>query len=524
MSGVIECHLKPYLQPFERELAIRELIVLSGSEPREVQPNVYQVESRMPIAQLSHHAVYWESFHNGSSFLSTQVRYEMSAERSRRAATRSPEGRYDGAELPKRRVLRYGPHDAHEYRGKFFPQLVRAAINLSDLPSDSLIADPMIGSGTTAVEALLSGHRTIGMDLNPLSVAISRSKIEALQLRPEAIERSYAQYAEALSRLRAGLIYFRTLPSGDQEYLERWFSRSSLAHLDRVIRAIRDVRDRRARRVFEIALSNSLRSISYQKDDDLRVRRDPESAAEDPVTVCRIEIERQARLIGALAVEMDSPVEASRANVGVGDIRTLTEHWERWSGRVDLIVTSPPYATALPYLDTDRLSLVYLGLLGRGGHRDHDLRMIGNREVTKRHRSIYLRRLDEQGHLLPDTVTSVIRTIQGLNSDAAVGFRRLNLPSLLSKYFFDMRTAFYQMAAVARPASPMVMVVGNNHTVAGGERIEIRTPQLLASIAETIGYSIVDSIPMDMLTSRDIFRSNAGTAEAILMLRTPSGA
>ncbi|RMD68589.1 MAG: hypothetical protein D6822_06695, partial [Cyanobacteria bacterium J149] len=33
--------------------------------------------------------------------------------------------------LPNRRCLRYGTHGIHEYRGKFFPQLVRSLINIS---------------------------------------------------------------------------------------------------------------------------------------------------------------------------------------------------------------------------------------------------------------------------------------------------------------------------------------------------------------------------------------------------------
>ena len=46
-----------------------------------------------------------------------------------------------------------------------------------------------------------------------------------------------------------------------------------------------------------------------------------------------------------------------------GDCAKHRRCFEQVTGKVDAIITSPPYATALPYLDTDRLSLIYLGLL-----------------------------------------------------------------------------------------------------------------------------------------------------------------
>lgn len=51
--------------------------------------------------------------------------------------------------IPNRRVLRYGPHGAHEYRGKFFPQLVRALLNIAAVKRGDVVLDPMCGSGTT---------------------------------------------------------------------------------------------------------------------------------------------------------------------------------------------------------------------------------------------------------------------------------------------------------------------------------------------------------------------------------------
>ena len=66
------------------------------------------------------------------------------------------------------------------------------------------------------------------------------------------------------------------------------------------------------------------------------------------------------------------------------------------------------------------------------------------------------------------------------------------------------------------------MVIGNNHTIAGGERVEIETANLLVDIASVVGMKFEKRIPMEMLVSRDIFKNNAVASEEILCFRSPS--
>ncbi len=185
---------------------------------------------------------------------------------------------------------------------------------------------------------------------------------------------------------------------------------------------------------------------------------------------------------------------------------------------VDAVITSPPYATALPYIDTDRLSLIYLGLLARGDHRARDMLMIGNREITNRMRLNYWEFYKENKSVLPEKTCAMIDLIDSLNKASSVGFRRRNMSALLSKYFFDMRKVMTQVAIFLKPGGSMFLVVGNNRTEAGGQPIEIRTAEHLMEIAESLGFRAVDDMAMDMLSSRDIFRKNAVPSERIIQV------
>ena len=175
MAGLeIVCQLKPYIQPFERILAIKELEALSGARPLpelnsdadaagSTEPLTYRVQLAASSSTLADRLTYWERVYpNGNPFsseLTRQVRREATTNLIKNGIiAESVQSRLPfGAEilLPNRRNLRYGPHGIHEYRGKFFPQLVRSLLNIAGAGSTSLILDPMCGSGTTPTEAVL---------------------------------------------------------------------------------------------------------------------------------------------------------------------------------------------------------------------------------------------------------------------------------------------------------------------------------------------------------------------------------
>ena len=228
-----------------------------------------------------------------------------------------------------------------------------------------------------------------------------------------------------------------------------------------------------------------MRSVSWQKIDDLRVRKEIRLDVDtDPKKEFLEELARSVRAVLALRYQEKS-TQFLAHHIVAGDARRCSEVWSKHKGKVDVVITSPPYATALPYLDTDRLSLCYLGLLPRPEHRTRDQLMIGNREVTDRIRREYITRFESHGTSLPMSVRSIIKKIENLNEGTGVGFRRRNLPALLSNYFFDMRDVLSGIFDLLKAGSGAFIVVGNSHTIAGGKRVDIETARLLGEIAKS---------------------------------------
>lgn len=531
--NALTCSVKPYIQPFERQLALQELRALASGpvlplDGDDATARTFSITSDNDALTLRGALAYWQFIGDPAEGITIQLRREATAgARGNGASAKDATAPLLAAgqlKLPNRRCLRYATHGLHEYRGKFFPQLVRALMNVARLPNDAVVLDPMCGSGTTLVEARLAGRRSYGLDMNPLSVFLADVKCRALSLRPAALTSACSHLQEMLAApppVPEAFRRFAELPKGDQAYLARWFAPQTLEELDCVEAAIRQLPTKALRAFYRVCLSNILRGVSWQKNDDLRVRKDVrELSAGETVARFLQEALRSTRTVATFLSER-CPSRMGRYAVREADARQAAQVFPNLAGQVDAIITSPPYATALPYIDTDRLSLIYLGLLPHAGHRSRDASMIGNREITIRKRTELWAFFEVRKIVLPSETRALIERIDRLNNEGSVGFRRRNLSALLAKYFFDMRESLQEAFSLLKPGGAMFLVVGNNRTTAGGQLIEIRTADHLGAMARDVGFRLQDEVAMDMLASRDVFRKNAMLSEQILRLEKP---
>lgn len=518
---VLRC--KKYIQPFERVLALAELKGLLGRPAKgllvESAPDTVSLATA-DVAILKNRLTYWDVIEfGGEVFLPRQIQYELSEFNG----TQLPLGEFGVSDLPKRRKLRYGSHDLHEYRGKFFPQLVRSLINAAGLKPGDIVLDPMCGSGTTNVEARSLGMTTLGADLNPLSVFISKVKSSVFELSNEDFSFIEKVFLEGIveDNAKSAEPELRW-DAKNFEYLSRWFDYKALQELDYVLGKIEEQSSNKILADFlKVCLSNIVRTVSWQSDEDLRVRKNTfnyESGV--AITLFKDEVKKNIGKLSWYLSIKDTESVAADCTIVEGDSRFLTNLHPKYIGKCDVIITSPPYATALPYLDTDRLSLVVLGLLSRSEHRGREYNLIGNREISENQRSELWRTYLERRAELPEELNTMIDELAKSNHKSGVGFRRRNLPALLSKYFLDMLDSMTQASKMMKPNCYAFYVVGNNSTSVDGIRTEISTDTFLWEIGKRAGWNQVAFLNMELLPSRDIFRKNRGSSESILVFKS----
>ena len=181
----------------------------------------------------------------------------------------------------------------------------------------------------------------------------------------------------------------------------------------------------------------------------------------------------------------------------LGDIRQVEQIHSPYleqDNQVDLIITSPPYATALPYIDTDRLSLAFLNLLNKRQKTAVERTLIGSREIqTKIKNQLEQEFFDNYNHCpLPQEIKETIKLIYDLNTNSQVGFRRKNKASLLYRYFHRYADGNVTNAACTSQKGGVCMVIiGDNVTAAGDAKrqIPIRTARYLMLVGESVGFS-----------------------------------
>lgn len=507
--SALKLEIKPYLQPFEAKLALRELHALVGENVSITERfGYYLVNGPVGEQFLRERLTFWQRVGRSELVPTIQTALEFTQ-------NGLPAGALTGS-LHNARRLRYGPHDIHEYRGKFFPQLVRGLLNISGISPGALVLDPMAGSGTTPCEAIAAGYSAIAVDLNPLSVLITRVKAGVVLEDALGFRKTTSAYLDRFANFSA-ISPAKVWGQRDLEYLQRWFAPEAISDLATVVSFLSSIRRPLYRDFLSVCLSNIIRGISWQKDVDLRVRKEvkpyePGSASGRFTS----EVNRQVdRIFPYLCALPKLDIQPS-LHVYNGDSLRVHCLLEEFRNRVGAIVTSPPYATALPYLDTDRLSLVVLGLVPRGAERDVECRMVGTREISERERKAQWDDYQSRKHILPQKVTRLIDSIAKHNHEDGVGFRRRNLPSLLARYFLSMRDAMLSAREIMIRSANAFYVVGNNSTFVNGEKVEIPTDEFLFEIGDSVGWRQRELIPMELLVSRDIFKENRGSAETIL--------
>ncbi len=215
----------------------------------------------------------------------------------------------------------YATHGLFPYRGKFHPQLIKAMMNVIGVGKGDLVLDPMTGSGTTNVEASLIGINSIGYDMNPFAVFMSRAKLQGLSLTQEELD-----------ALRE---------DGESE-----FEGLSLRGVQQTLGEISEIQ---TSKVHPILLLAYLDALGYSKR--VKTKKFPELL---PIVLARY----VAAIGNFIHVRDQLELTLGHAQVEQRDARDLDKIR---SDSVDAIITSPPYSFAIDYLKGDRLQLEYLG-------------------------------------------------------------------------------------------------------------------------------------------------------------------
>lgn len=489
-------HPYKYL-PYELELANREVKTLLPETAISVTPKGLQLRGGFD-AETARRLVYFAGIADGERYTPTM---------------QSQLERVNG-NSPNRQSTRYSAHGLHEYKGKFNPQIVRAILNILDIPTGSRVLDPFCGSGTSLLECVHMGMNAVGTDINPLAIFIANAKLIAISMPAGALR---ADLAKVIRRERTIKLPKKGRDLAREEYLLAWFTPEFYEVIERLRLTIEEVGPPMSAPLLSIA-SNLLRDYSLQDPNDLRIRRRKSPLPDRPFIAAYEEAVNQ--FIDKLeeAQQIVTPGKATSRAI-LTDSRTATAKALGSTEKFDCALTSPPYATALPYIDTQRLSLVWLGLIPPSEILPLETRLVGSREVRgQQSKRVLLDQLLSNVADLPEGQARYCHTLQQALGEGD-GFRRQAVPLLLYRYFAGMAQVFSAMRPLMRRGAPFALIVGGNHTILSGKRFDINTPQHLAEIASSCGWTHAETVPLQTYQRYGYHMDNAVTTEAMVIVR-----
>jgi hypothetical protein len=373
-------------------------------------------------------------------------------------------------------------HHLFRFPAKFHPPIVRQLLTDYTEPGDCVL-DPFCGSGTLLVEASVLGRNSIGIDVDPLSVFISRVKAHAL--RRSSLNSTIEQLDDALEGLQRSSDELATLAAhdlDDAEYveqlneawvpqiprLEHWFYRYAIVDLALLLKAIKKLKVPETHRDFlKLIFAATIRSAS---------RADPVPVSGLEVTKVMLEKEAAGRSVDVASLfrrrltqslfDMQAYSEARTRGVEAkairGDVAALRANL---APRVDAVITSPPYHGAVDYYRRHQLEMFWLGMT-----EDQNARLallehyLGRPKVPMRHPYVGEARLNLTG------IVAVEKKMRMVSQERANAFKH---------YAIGMSKAIANVAQRMKPGTPFVLVVGHS-TWNGGS---IDTSALMEELA-----------------------------------------
>jgi site-specific DNA-methyltransferase (cytosine-N4-specific) len=306
------------------------------------------------------------------------------------------------------------------------------------------------------------------------------------------------------------------------DYLQHWFKESVLAQLSAIVSQISRLPSRDVQIVLRVMLSDILRGVSLQDDADLRIRRRKSPAENMPVIPLFLNSMKNKVETILRAREFIPYTETIQKSL-LGDAKycsnliKATPEFE--SVQFDGAITSPPYSTALPYVDMHRLSLVLLGLVSPQEIRVLERSLVGNREITRSHREELEQKMEKNNGKLPsESVAFCLEMMKAVDNETD-GFRKQDKPALVYEYFSSMAMMFEQVYQLLKEDAVYALVVGKNTAVLGKTPFLIDTPHHLSLIAQAKGFHIEEIIKLDTYQRFDIHKENSIRSEELLLLR-----
>ena len=398
-------------------------------------------------------------------------------------------------------------HDWYRFVLSFPPHLVRNYIDKFGLKPGQTILDPFCGTGTTIVEAKLHGINGIGIEQNSMAFFASNVKINWDLNAAELIEHATEIANDASEEIKkTNFDNLKILPTEQNKLLLKESISPLPLHKALILKEWIDKQVNskfynHELLAFAKCLVFSISNLHFGPEVGVKRKKKIDAPV---VESWLAEIKLMAKDI------LNSHNNTTDSIIFNHDSRDLADILK--PNNVDAVFTSPPYPNEKDYTRTTRLESVMLGFI----RNKKELQLLKRGLLRSNTRNVYKGDDDDVWVDKNIEIQRIANDIEKkrIELGKTSGFEKL-YGKVTKLYFGGMARHLSNLRPFLKPGTYLGYVVGDQ---ASYLQILIKTGELLAEIAESLGYEIIN---IDLFRTRLSTTTRMQMREEVVVLRWP---
>ncbi|MCJ7842876.1 hypothetical protein MUB24_18730 [Lederbergia sp. NSJ-179] len=367
-------------------------------------------------------------------------------------------------------------HGWFKYREGYSHTLVREMINRFTVDTEKeFIVDPFCGAGTTLVEAAVNNFDSMGVDVNPMSVAVTNAKTNSYSKADIEEIKLLIEEIPSIKLIEGELT--------DYEDIQQYFREDNFRALLAIKEFVNNISNPSVKELFFSGFLSIVEDSSDRKRDGNGLKK----SLSKVTSVIHYYYEKMKLLWGDIG-------EYSLANIGrgyFGSATQLDKYVREFSKEINkkpgLIVFSPPYANSFDYFESYKMELRMGDFIPRLGVKGlSELRRLAIRSFVSAAKEPI--EVDEIIDLMAIEIEEAIPLKEAYTGKKDGRTRKV--PQMIRGYFHDMGKVLEKCSKVLESGHKCCIVVDQSSYL--GKIVP--TDLFLAYLGEQVGFKVKEVI------------------------------
>ncbi len=352
-----------------------------------------------------------------------------------------------------RTLLEYGNRVYNRYPARSI-FLVPRSILAQHVDKKLNVLDPFMGSGTTAVETILSGNIPYGIEMDPFARLIA--EVSSTTFNEDELKELSQLYKDICINYE----FSKSDEIPDLQGIERWFKPTDLTDLLKLKNYINKIENKKFKSFMLIAFADAIKPVSLMERQSLKPYISKKYPKQTKTVRESFEYSFNAHYSAISGM--------SSYKTGVNGIKWIgfdASKFTRPDVAIDIAITSPPYINALDYTRCVKIEGALCGCI--------------NNAIAKDMRKVQIGHENRKNTIINKMVEDLFEPYFEHIKVYDIGRAKTCLA-----YFNDMYNNLSCVYNVLRMGGEYHIIIGDN-TI---KKVKIPTHEIIAAMATKIGF------------------------------------